>query len=789
MKNYIFRHFSRIFAKANILGGLAAALILLMGCGAATEQQSPNELLLGLLNSGSGNNGGASIAVRGNALSISDVTRVTISVTGPGINTPVVQDLVQNGSEWQGVLGGIPAGANRTFTAQAFDINNVLIYEGTAGGITIAPGQPPAIVILLQEVNPPAPFTNAAPIIDALTASGSQAAPGSSVRLNLAAHDPNPGDVLTYAWTATGGSFNDATIADPVWTAPSTTGLYTLSVTVADQLGAAATISLDIDVSASNGKGAGVITVGLNTFPVISDVSASPASIDRNESAALTLTVSDPDGDPMTFAWTSDCAGSFNDATAHNPIFTADAAAAYGACTLEVVADDGKGGTTAGSITILIAQPVNPNLAPGVLSAFQTALTVDGGGNLVFRVEANDPEGGSLSFNWTAGAGTLGASTQSATTNGTQSEISWTAPWSGTGIQISVTITDDIGLNTTYDFLLVDVNVPVFSGVWSSANSLSVTRYDGHTANLLTDGRVLVAGGFPQTAAAEIFDPSSGVWSTTGSMSEAREFHTATRLLDGRVLAVGGTNSGAYLTSAEIFDPSTGVWSTTGGLTVGRMDHTMTLLPDGRVLVVGGYAAGAYLASAEVYDPATGAWTSAGNLASARGFHRTVRLLDGRVLVTGGFNVSDDFLSSAEIYDPSTGTWSATGAMGTARYSHTLTLLPDGKVLAAAGANSQYAASAEIYDPTTGTWSSTGSLGTERYDHTATLLPDGQVLVFGGYNFGPIAAGEVFDPATGNWSSTGAAGTPRYYHTATLLLDGGVLFAGGTNDGNVEIAR
>jgi hypothetical protein len=67
------------------------------------------------------------------------------------------------------------------------------------------------------------------------------------------------------------------------------------------------------------------------------------------------------------------------------------------------------------------------------------------------------------------------------------------------------------------------------------------------------------------------------------------------------VLVVGGVDSGGNdLTSAELYDPVTGVWSTTGSLATGRGSHTATLLPNGKVLVSGGYNAGP-LASAELY--------------------------------------------------------------------------------------------------------------------------------------------------------------------------------------------
>ena len=192
-----------------------------------------------------------------------------------------------------------------------------------------------------------------------------------------------------------------------------------------------------------------------------------------------------------------------------------------------------------------------------------------------------------------------------------------------------------------------------------------------------------------------LIDPS---WVTTGSLVAGRDFHTATLLPSGKVLVAGGNGSGGFLTSAELYDPATGSWSSTGSL-VGnaRQDHTATLLPSGKVLVAGGYD-GLSLSSAELYDPATASWSSTSSLATARRWHTATLLPSGQVLVAGGFGNSGA-LSSAELYDPATGSWSSTGSLATARSLHTGTLLPSGQVLVAGGKGSSgILSSAELYE-------------------------------------------------------------------------------------------
>ena len=147
--------------------------------------------------------------------------------------------------------------------------------------------------------------------------------------------------------------------------------------------------------------------------------------------------------------------------------------------------------------------------------------------------------------------------------------------------------------------------------------------------------------------------------------SAARSEHTATALPGGQVLLVGGTGAnGRPLASAEIFDPDSGTFSATGSMSVARTQHAAALLNDGRVLINGGTDGSATLASAEIFDPATGQFSSTGSMLVARRWHTATTLATGQVLVSGGVRSTDGDvavpLSNAELYEPDSGSFAAT---------------------------------------------------------------------------------------------------------------------------------
>jgi len=288
----------------------------------------------------------------------------------------------------------------------------------------------------------------------------------------------------------------------------------------------------------------------------------------------------------------------------------------------------------------------------------------------------------------------------------------------------------------------------------------------GHSATLLQDGRVLIAGGEP-TGSAEIFDPDSGTFSETGAMTSPRFVHPAVLLLDGRVFVAGGCGEPCSI-NAEIYDPATGTFTPTGNMSVAQDVSAAVLLRNGKVLVVG------YL-TAELFDPASGRFEYLGHsmLYGNSQFVITATLLSNGTVLLYGYG--------PWIFDPTTKQFRDLKSDWDSGLPPPTAML-GGSVLFRATSAPYNDHNSGLYDPATETFNYGPLTNMPREYATGTLLQDGRVLLAGGFHVirGLLGSAEMYDPATGRITQLAASmRLNRDTHRATRLRDGRVLITGG----------
>jgi len=348
-----------------------------------------------------------------------------------------------------------------------------------------------------------------------------------------------------------------------------------------------------------------------------------------------------------------------------------------------------------------------------------------------------------------------------------------------------------------------------------------------HTATLLADGRILITGGSSSVggaalATAEVYNPTTGRFQTTGTMNVARIGHSATRLNDGRVLIVGGTATNGSNT-AEVYNPTgnlAGTFTYTGPTVKNRTGHSATLLSNGQVLIAGGGDPRdpTHLPNkGELFTPSANAFTeTTGSMISPRTLPSASRLPDGRVLLAGGdgwttstnpfthltLDVSMP-LFTTELYNPSTQTFTSGPNMSSVRVapSSTSLLLNNGKtLLVGTGEASFQPPTAQVFNPLNNTLSApialhqdintNGDVGSA--GHKAAILANGNVLITGGATYSNLTAAELLNPfivstlpyafiynPTAQTFTRYTADLARASHTMTSLPNCKVLITGG----------
>jgi WD40 repeat protein len=285
-----------------------------------------------------------------------------------------------------------------------------------------------------------------------------------------------------------------------------------------------------------------------------------------------------------------------------------------------------------------------------------------------------------------------------------------------------------------------------------SSTAAMLEARTGHTATLLANGKVLIACGNDGTTSltsAELYDPTSAKFTETGEINIGRERCSATLLANGQVLVAGGITlqpdgNGSVQDSAELYDPATGSFTPTGTMTSARENHTATLLPDGRVLITGGFSDNVgVLDTAELYDPVTGLFSPAGHMTTTRYGHLAAVLGNGDVLIAGGFDDAGATLKSAELFVAASGNFNAIAPMPRDRFFVGATVLTSSTILVAGGYTQcpssalsvceKPVSTALIFDHKTDTFRSISPMTSPRGTFASASLGGGLGGEFGGH--------------------------------------------------------
>ena len=346
--------------------------------------------------------------------------------------------------------------------------------------------------------------------------------------------------------------------------------------------------------------------------------------------------------------------------------------------------------------------------------------------------------------------------------------------------------------------------------IWSNTYPKLTYARAGHTTTLLPDGRIVAIGGYNGTATVatgEYMDPlgSSPTWSlTSGTLSVSRANHTATLMPNGNLLIAGGYTqdvSSGPVTNADIFYPKSNSIVQASSMTMARQNHTAIMLPAGpsagNIMVMGGFSTGTYTASCEIYVSTANKWMNALHPMNTKRAHHTATILqNAKILVVGGINENGE-LNSVELFNPLDGSWTTKTPLNHYRHDHTATLLSNGNVMVIGGNGSGGEIfDAELYNPSADTWSlvvpTNDTYASGRMNHTANLLPNGNILLVGGSTIGGTSLYKttLYYPETASIADAPQGfnlPVARSKHTTTILSDGQVLTVGGF-DGNSYLA-
>ncbi|NQU49001.1 MAG: hypothetical protein HQ519_10175 [Planctomycetes bacterium] len=292
-----------------------------------------------------------------------------------------------------------------------------------------------------------------------------------------------------------------------------------------------------------------------------------------------------------------------------------------------------------------------------------------------------------------------------------------------------------------------------------------------HNAVLLLDGRIMAIGGVigpfgtgpyytKVLSSVEIYDPATDSWTNGAPMSQFRAGCTANVLPDGRVLVAGGTKGGANrelysvddimttsLRTTEIYDPVSDTWSAGPSMSMPKAGGVSIALDNDEIMIAGGITYTSifgikipdFANDVQFYNPSTNSFRNK-NMNEKRALFGITKMNNGKVLLSGG--AGGDIFSigpivKQEVYNPATNSFSGAPPLTRAVAFSTTVALADGRAMVVGGARGDLddpipVENVWIYDPFANTTTEVASMNATHGGHVAVYTGAGNVTVFCG---------------------------------------------------------
>jgi len=431
------------------------------------------------------------------SLSATPTTRVVFTLQSPTVlSKPLTIPLLVNGDQASTVFRNLPVANDYLLTADALGSDNLILAHGAVAGVSIFKGKTTQVIIYLNQVTSPTPFANSSPLIDAITLPTDAVAPGGQIVVTGTAHDPDPGQTatLSFTWLAACGTLakagdvpgtdgNHPSHSLATWTAPQNQGTCQITLKVQDVLGITTSASFVVRVAGdASAAGSATVSAVFNGGPEIVALGAVPAQLSNEgpTSGVLQMIATDPEGDKLGYIWSSDpnspCTVEFTTPTQVSTGFTATPTRPDADhCTFLATVDDGvwpdtgfKKNTVTAGLILSMTPPLVAQIAPSFGIAYQSTDTARGGTVILLGAIVSDPEGGTLSYAWSASSGLppqatlptlLGLDTNFTTA------ATWTVPVGAedmtSDLVVTLAATSSVsGLQSTSTFTLKPANLP-----------------------------------------------------------------------------------------------------------------------------------------------------------------------------------------------------------------------------------------------------------------------------------------------------------------------------------------